>query len=223
MARNLISSNATIKAIKQGDPRKRLSDGDGLLLLRFVEGGSHGWRFDYRIEGTRKMLSLGTYPDTSLAAARRKAEAARELVAERSTPAVSGRPRRPPTFRHVRSRCAASRFAAARLVRSKRARVVRCQARRLGSELCRQDHRPPQGRCVPVNRSGAGGIGPQLLEILRRIEFRGVVETAHRALENCNPWTAPALDPAQPATVEYSFARQLNSSEPSIAARPTTG
>ncbi len=28
------------------------------------------------------MLSLGTYPDTSLAAARRKAEAARELVAE---------------------------------------------------------------------------------------------------------------------------------------------
>ena len=56
--------------------------GDGLLLLLFVKGGSHGWRFDYRIEGKRKMLSLGTYPDTSLAAARRKAEAARELVAE---------------------------------------------------------------------------------------------------------------------------------------------
>ena len=30
MARNLIPSDATIKAIKQGDPRKRLSDGDGL-------------------------------------------------------------------------------------------------------------------------------------------------------------------------------------------------
>ncbi len=52
------------------------------LQLLFVKGGSHGWRFDYRIEGKRKMLSLGTYPDTSLAAARRKAEAARELVAE---------------------------------------------------------------------------------------------------------------------------------------------
>ena len=82
MARNLIPSDATIKAIKQGDPRKRLSGGDGLLLLLFVKGGSHGWRFDYRIEGRRKMLSLGTYPDTSLAAARRKAEAARESIAE---------------------------------------------------------------------------------------------------------------------------------------------
>ena len=27
---------------------------------------------------------------------------------------------------------------------------------------------------------------PLLLEVLRRIEARGVVETAHRALENCS-------------------------------------
>jgi Arm DNA-binding domain len=92
MARNLIPSDATIKAIKQGHPRKRLSDGDGLLLLLFVKGGSHGWRFDYRIEGKRKMLSLGTYPDTSLAAARRKAEAARELVAESFDPSKKLQP-----------------------------------------------------------------------------------------------------------------------------------
>lgn len=47
-----------------------------------MNGGSHGWRFDYRYHGKRKMLSLGTYPDTSLALARRKADAARELLAE---------------------------------------------------------------------------------------------------------------------------------------------
>ena len=61
MAHNLLPSDATIRAIKQGDPRKRLIDGDGLRLLLFVTGGSHGWRFDQRIEGKRKMLSLGTY------------------------------------------------------------------------------------------------------------------------------------------------------------------
>lgn len=37
MARNLIRSDATIKAIKQGDPRKRLSDSNGMLWLSCVK------------------------------------------------------------------------------------------------------------------------------------------------------------------------------------------
>ena len=67
MPRNLIPSDATIRAIKPGDPRMRLSDGDGLVLLLFVKGGAHGWRFDYRFGGKRNMISPGTYPDTTLA------------------------------------------------------------------------------------------------------------------------------------------------------------
>jgi len=82
MARNLIPSDATIKAVRAGDSRKRLTDGDGLYLLMFVKGGAHGWRFDYSFHGRRKTLSFGIYPDTSLALARRKADAARQLVAE---------------------------------------------------------------------------------------------------------------------------------------------
>jgi len=46
MRRNTISSDAAIRAIKPGDPRKRLSDGDGLFLLLFASSGLHGWRFD---------------------------------------------------------------------------------------------------------------------------------------------------------------------------------
>lgn len=87
MARHLIAADATIRAIKPGDPRRRLSDGDGLVLLLFVKGGAHGWRFDYYFGGKRNMLSLGTYPDTTLASARRKADAARQLLAERFDPA----------------------------------------------------------------------------------------------------------------------------------------
>ena len=52
------------------------------FLLLFVKGQAHEWRFDYSFHGRRKTLSLGTYPDTSLALARRKADAARQLVAE---------------------------------------------------------------------------------------------------------------------------------------------
>lgn len=47
MAHHLIPSNATIKSIKAGDARYRNTDGAGLSLRLFVNGGSHGWRFDY--------------------------------------------------------------------------------------------------------------------------------------------------------------------------------
>jgi hypothetical protein len=36
MAQHLIPSDATIRAIKPGDPRSRLSDGSGLYLLRIT-------------------------------------------------------------------------------------------------------------------------------------------------------------------------------------------
>ena len=61
MARYIIPSDATIKAVRSGDPRKRLTDGDGLYLLLFVKGGAHGWRLDYSFQGRRKTLSLGSY------------------------------------------------------------------------------------------------------------------------------------------------------------------
>ena len=88
MARDLIPSDATIKAIRAGDERTRLSDGDGLYLLLFVNGGAHGWRFTYTHQSRRNVISLGTYPDTSLALARRKAEAARAVVAEGRDPSA---------------------------------------------------------------------------------------------------------------------------------------
>jgi len=83
--RNLITTVEAIrKAAKAASTggSKRLLDGDGLYLLLFADGGSaHGWRFDYSFEGKRKTISFGTYPDTGLALARKKAEAARAMLA----------------------------------------------------------------------------------------------------------------------------------------------
>jgi hypothetical protein len=96
MATHLIASNATIKAIKAGDLRSRLNDGDGLCLLLFVKGGSHCWRFDYTFDGRRKSLSFGTDPETTLSLARTNADEARQQVRSGIDPAsCASRPRRP--------------------------------------------------------------------------------------------------------------------------------
>ncbi|EPF6666631.1 TPA: tyrosine-type recombinase/integrase [Klebsiella pneumoniae] len=69
-----------IRRSKPLDKPYTLNDGNGLSLL--VEpNGSKGWRFRYRFDGKPKMLSLGTYPLTSLTEARQKRDEAKKLVA----------------------------------------------------------------------------------------------------------------------------------------------
>ena len=79
-------SDTTLRAIKAGATeykgKQRLDDGGGLVLLLAVKGGGRAWRFNYTFGGKRKMISLGKYPDTTLAIAREKAKAAREQVAK---------------------------------------------------------------------------------------------------------------------------------------------
>ncbi len=64
-----------------------LFDGDG-LLLRVNPSGGKWWRFKYRFEGKANMLSLGCYPEISLADARCRRDAARELLRQGIDPSV---------------------------------------------------------------------------------------------------------------------------------------
>jgi integrase len=188
MARALIPSDTTIRNVKPGDTRKRLSDGGGLYLLLFVKGGAHGWRLDYTIHGKRKTLSLGTYPDTGLKLAREKSEAARQLVAAGIDPSDT---RKAEKVRHADDREASALQAAGRPLGGSFEHVARewYETRRedwafsYGDKIIR---RLEMDVFPWIGRHAVGGITPpQLLEVLRRIESRGVIETAHRALENC--------------------------------------
>ena len=85
MARHIIKSDVTIKNTKPKAEMFRLSDGDGLYLL-IKPDGAKWWRFDYSICGKRKTISLGVYPDTTLSAARKNANDARESVAAGTDP-----------------------------------------------------------------------------------------------------------------------------------------
>ncbi len=73
-------SDVTIRKAKPADKTQRLFDGGGLYLEVSPAGGKW-WRLKYRFGGKEKRLSLGTYPDTGLADARDKRDAARKLLA----------------------------------------------------------------------------------------------------------------------------------------------
>src|SRR5260370_7333810 len=66
------------KATTPAKPTK-LSDERGLYLLLAPSGG-RWWRFKYRYAGKEKLLSLGTYPDVSLAKAREARDEARRML-----------------------------------------------------------------------------------------------------------------------------------------------
>ena len=71
-----------IRSAKPSAKASKLRDGGGLYLLVNTDG-SRWWRFDYRrpITGTRNTLSLGTYPEVGLAAARAKRVEVRQKLA----------------------------------------------------------------------------------------------------------------------------------------------
>jgi len=80
------------RAITQAKPKEklyRLSDntGNGLSLEVSPEGGKR-WRLRYRLNGTPKMISLGTYPLVTLKEARDRAIEAKKDVEQGIDPAV---------------------------------------------------------------------------------------------------------------------------------------
>ncbi len=189
MPRHLISGDASIRAIKPGDSRSRLADGDGLYLRLFVKGGSHGWRIDYTYGGKRNTLSLGTYPNVGLAAARRRADEVRRMVAEGVDPSAVRKADKSEVARQLveESRAEAglaplgSFEAVARewLATIHGAKVSDGHSERTRIRL-EQDVFPWLGR-VPIDDIRP----PQLLECLRRVEARGAIETAHRIRQAC--------------------------------------
>jgi len=189
MAKNLIPGDKTIKAVKPGDPVKRLSDGEGLYLLLFVKGGAHGWRFDYSHGGKRKTLSLGTYPDTTLAAARAKADEFRKLVAGGTDPSEA---RKTTKAQQQAQEEAATReddglapvgsFEAVAREWVETVHEARVSPGHAARTLIRfeQDVFPWVGR-VAIRELQA----PELLAVLRRVESRGANETTHRIKDAC--------------------------------------
>jgi integrase len=73
-------TDTTIRKLKPGSAPLKFSDGGGLFLYVSV-AGSKLWRLAYRYAGKQKLLSFGAYPAVTLAAARKRRDQAKELLA----------------------------------------------------------------------------------------------------------------------------------------------
>lgn len=74
-----------VKSAKPTEKAYKLTDGGGMYLL-VKPNGSKYWRLKYRFVGKEKMLSIGVYPDISLADARQKRDEARKVLAAGGDP-----------------------------------------------------------------------------------------------------------------------------------------
>jgi Arm DNA-binding domain len=81
-----LTDTAIRRATAKNKPYK-LFDSGGLFLLVTPAGGKW-WRFKYRFNNKEKLLSLGTYPDISLKAARDRRDQERRKLVDRIDPAV---------------------------------------------------------------------------------------------------------------------------------------
>ena len=189
MPQHLIPSAATLRAIKPGTTERRISDGAGLYLLLFVKGGSHGWRLDYAFAGRRKTLSLGTYPEVSLAEARQKADEARRLARQGTDPSAVRQQRRDAQKREhaIEKLIAAGQphpesFEA--VAREWYAKQKSTWAPSHSEKIIRRLERDvfPWIGSRPI----ADIKPPELLQILKRVEQRGAIETTHRVQQNCS-------------------------------------
>lgn len=74
-----------VSTAKPTDKPYKLSDGGGLYLL-VNPNGSRYWRMKYRYAGKEKLLSIGVYPDVTLAEARDKRTEAKRVLAAGDDP-----------------------------------------------------------------------------------------------------------------------------------------
>lgn len=173
MQRNRLT-DTQVRNARPGRRQYKLSDGAGLCLV-VKPNGSKWWRFDYRFQGLRKTISLGVYPDVPLHKARKKRDAAREQRADGIDPSEA---------RKAEKRAQANTDSFEAVAREWYAQKRPGWAESHASKVLRRLERdvfPYIGR-RPVDQIDA----QELLRILRRIESRGTVDTAHRAKQNCS-------------------------------------
>lgn len=153
----------------------RLFDGRG-LYLEIAPTGSRWWRFKYRFAGKEKRISIGVYPDVGLKKARDRRDEMRKLVADGIDPSAARKQQK-----LMALDAAANTFeAVAREWFEKHA--ANWEASYSVKVLARLEANifPWLG-----DRPIRDIKPPELLSVLRRVESRGVLETAHRLMNYC--------------------------------------
>jgi integrase len=164
--------DVTLRNARASAKPRKLSDGGGLHIL-IQPTGSKLWRLAYRFAGKQKTLALGVYPVISLEEARRLRDEAKKLLARSVDPLVQRKADKQAgkdsDFRAV------AEEVIAKLEREERAQATLTKKRWL------LDFAYPAFGDRPVTEITAR----DLLALLRKIEGRGLYETARRLRSTC--------------------------------------
>ncbi|MCE5283251.1 MAG: integrase arm-type DNA-binding domain-containing protein, partial [Deltaproteobacteria bacterium] len=164
-----------IRNIKPVSKQMKMFDFDGLFLLVIPPGrkspnGSKLWRFKYRFDGKEKLLALGTYPEISLADARQRRDEARRQIAHGIDPGAVKKAQKQAKTEETETFEVIGREWHAKFTSTWTPGHAVTIMSRLERDLF-----PWIGK-RPINQIKA----PELLAVLRRVESRGALESAHR-------------------------------------------
>lgn len=164
-------TDTKIRSLKPRDSAYRIADKNG-LCIEVRPTGAKAWRYRYRYAGKPSIVTLSEYPAMSLIEARAEHEKLRALVKGGANPAQVAR-----IERAVRTEQSESTFlviATELLTKREKEGLTAGSVKR-------------ERRLIEKGLAGIGDIpiaevtAPILLASLRKLEKRGVVETAHRA------------------------------------------
>ena len=189
-------TEAQIKNAAPGEKRYTLRDENG-LFLEVPTSGNKRWRLRYFFDGKEKLVSLGTYPLVSLKDARTKRDQLRGQIRDRDNPKDPAAQRKKAREERKQALEAVTQAEAvdaqtfektAREWHQKRANATHKNK----GALWTPGHAARIWRGLEMNILPWIGSKPIstitpgiLLEVIQRIEARGVIETAHRDLSVC--------------------------------------
>ncbi len=171
-------SDRQLKAVKPKDKDYVLTDGDG-LQLRVRVNRSMQWNFNYRHPVTKNRINMafGSYPEVSLAQARKKTVEARQLLAQGIDPKAqrnelqeAKRAETEHTFENV----------ATAWFELKKDSVTPAYAEDIWRSLTL--HVFPSMKSTPLSEVSA----PMVIKLLRPIEAKGSLETVKRVSQRLN-------------------------------------
>ncbi|NLS28137.1 Prophage integrase IntA [Sphingomonas sp. S2M10] len=162
-------TDAKCRAAKATGKAYKLSDARGLYLF-VTASGYRSWRWKYRLRGKEQKLVLGSYPDMSLSKARDSRDAASLMLREGSDPSLMkkrGAPIGTPTLKQL----------AEEWIEQQKVTWVERHAQDVQRSLER-DVYPHLGEVLITEITP-----PDILRLLRAIEARPAIETAHRVCQ----------------------------------------
>ncbi len=181
-------TDIALKKAAAGPKPYKLADGRG-LYIEVAPSGGKWWRLKYRIDGKEKRLSLGVYPAVGIKVARDSADKARKLLAQGIDPSSQ---RKADRVQQAVARVAIEREESGLAPEDSFETIAREWYATRKDEWAPKYGEKIMARLETdvfpyIGRQSITALSPpHLLAVMRRIESRGVIETAHRALENCS-------------------------------------